>query len=141
MEENNFRFDWSIIKKGLVDNWFESDPNVSDEELSEISISLAGIIDQEIKKITLTKLTNFQKDLVLMRDDLHGYTELFKRNISQNDEITLLKSEHQRIVNNIFHQIYDKIKRDFNLVQMGDWNKSWIKKDILELKKKYCEGE
>lgn len=39
----------------------------------------------------------------------------------------------------IFDEIYKRMKKDFELVNMGNWDKSWIKLNILELRKEYIK--
>jgi len=41
---------WSIIKKAIEDNWFSSNPTVSEEELDELAIGIAGEVDKFIRK-------------------------------------------------------------------------------------------
>lgn len=95
----------------------------------------------ETRKKELKKLEEIQKQLTLIRDDLGGYTDFYQKNINQSVEIKFLRSEHFKVMKNIFEDIYTKMERDFNLVQMGNWDKSWMKSNILELKQKYLKKD
>lgn len=41
----------------------------------------------------------------------------------------------------IFDKLYSQMKKDFELVNLGNWDKSWIKSNILELKKEFDGGK
>ena len=47
--------DWSIVKKAIENHWFETNPIVSDSEMDETAICVAGEIDEFIRKTQLDK--------------------------------------------------------------------------------------
>jgi len=42
--------DHGIIKQAIENNWFETDPNVSDDEVSDMAIGIAGEVDKFIRE-------------------------------------------------------------------------------------------
>ena len=137
INDEEIRIDWSVIREALENHWFETDPRVSDSELDETAIGVAGEVDQYIKKMAVDKLHKLERQLEIIRDDISGYGKFVQRNINQSNEIIALKKEHFSIIERIFDELYKQMKRDFELVQIGDWDKSWIRSNILKLKEKY----
>ena len=142
MDENkneDIRFDWSVIKDALENNWFETDPRVSNDELTETAIGVAGEVDQHIKKMSVDKLHKLERQLTLIRDDISGYRKFVQRNIDQSKEMIALQNEHSSNIQNIFEELYEQMRRDFELVHMGDWDKSWIRSNIIKIKEKFVK--
>ena len=135
--DEDIRIDWSVIKDALENHWFETDPRVSDSEMDETAIGVAGEIDEYIKKMAIDKLHRLEKQLTLIRDDISGYGKFVQRNINQSQEIEALKNQHTSIIERIFEELYEQMQKDFELVNMGVWDKSWIKSNVLKLREKY----
>lgn len=47
--------DWAILKKGIEDNWFETDPPITDAEIDDMAIDLSRVVDDFINKAIETR--------------------------------------------------------------------------------------
>lgn len=55
MDKTEKIIDWNIIKKGMENNWFESNPPITDAEIDEMAIDLSRVIDDFINKAIETR--------------------------------------------------------------------------------------
>lgn len=94
---------WEIVRKAIENHWFETNPTVSDSEMDETAIGVAGEIDDFIRKrnvreLELEKIKKLENDLTLMRDDFSGYAQFIQRNIRQSKEIIALEDSSKESI-------------------------------------------
>ena len=57
--------DWTIIEKSINNNWFESNPKVTDEEISHLAIDVSADVDIFIRKKIIELKTKLENEVVL----------------------------------------------------------------------------
>jgi hypothetical protein len=75
------KIDWKIIKDAIENNWFESDPKVTDAEIDEMAIGIAGEVDNLINSKKVNNTSLWQKCY------RHGKTYYFLRMTHENKDM------------------------------------------------------
>ncbi len=74
MEDNKSKIvkpiiDHTVIKEAIENNWFETNPSISDDEVSQMAIGIAGEVDDFIRERQRNLMRQIQwlKDMIPRR--------------------------------------------------------------------------
>lgn len=62
-EEPKSHIEWDIVQKWIENNWFGTDPMVSDDELAGMAISIAGEIDKFVQGKLKSLFDDLEKNI------------------------------------------------------------------------------